>query len=138
MSKNSFPEALIQWRKKKGLTQQEVGDRIGLSRTIISFLESGKQVPQIYHLDLFKDRFGIDFSEALMVNEDKTTYEKPQKSSESMIALAELVNASREAKKDILLAKDLVQEMMEEDLKENQIKKAKVVFQCLESASRKL
>jgi transcriptional regulator with XRE-family HTH domain len=53
----AVPTFLAQWRKYRELTQQELGEKIGLSNSAISQLENGKQG--------FTDKSLADFAKVL-------------------------------------------------------------------------
>jgi transcriptional regulator with XRE-family HTH domain len=97
--KKSFPEALLQWRIRKGLTQEEVGTRMGLSRSVISFLENGKQKPKPLHLILFQDHWGVDFSESSELNDSESPqYGLPNSSHQNTNQILEMYNSIKEVR----------------------------------------
>ncbi len=49
-------------RKAKMLSQQEVADKFGLSRTTISNYEIGRRKPTIYELQGFADFYGVELN----------------------------------------------------------------------------
>lgn len=49
-----FSDALKTWRIQKNLTQNEVAKRMGISRSVLSFLENGQQAPKMRHLSAQK------------------------------------------------------------------------------------
>lgn len=49
-------------RKAKMLSQQEVADKFGLSRTTISNYEIGRRKPTIYELQAFADFYGVELN----------------------------------------------------------------------------
>jgi transcriptional regulator with XRE-family HTH domain len=56
---------LRQLRKKKGLTQVELADYLGLRRTYISDLEHGKRNVSLLTLEVIARGFGLSVSELL-------------------------------------------------------------------------
>lgn len=54
-----FKDKLIELRKSKGLSQEEFGNRIGVSRQTISKWESGQSYPDFQRLVLLSDFFDI-------------------------------------------------------------------------------
>lgn len=54
----SLVEALIDARTKSNLTQQEIAERMGTSRTAVVRLESGKSNPSLNTLRRFADATG--------------------------------------------------------------------------------
>lgn len=46
-------------RKKKGLSQKELADKVGTDQRIISRWENGLQTPKPYQMQFLEDYFGI-------------------------------------------------------------------------------
>ena len=55
----NFNEKLIELRKAKGLSQDELGHRIGVSRQTISKWELAQSYPDFQRLVLLSDYFGL-------------------------------------------------------------------------------
>ena len=55
----NFSEKLIELRKQQGLSQDELGNRIGVSRQTISKWELAQSYPDFQRLVLLSDYFGI-------------------------------------------------------------------------------
>lgn len=143
MSKSKkFSEALKEWRKKKGLSQQEVASRMGISRTIISFLENGQQQPQLHHLRLLDENFGVDFSDSILQasDSDKPYYGPPKEYDSTASALAQLINQQHEVKKDLIIAKGLLQEIITlgEEVNRDLLKRIKIIYAICDQALLKL
>lgn len=62
-------EKLQMLRKKKGLTQQELADRLYVSRTTVSKWESGRGVPGIESLKAISNFFSVSLDELLSTKE---------------------------------------------------------------------
>jgi len=60
-----FNEKLLRLRKDKGMTQEELGELLYVSRTAISKWESGKGYPNIDSLKSISKLFGISIDELL-------------------------------------------------------------------------
>jgi len=60
-----FGARLRQLRKKKGVTQVELADYLGLRRTYISDLERGKRNVSLLTLEVIARGFGLSVSELL-------------------------------------------------------------------------
>lgn len=69
-----FGENLRKLRKRSGLTQQELGDKIGISKQQISDYEHGKKAPGLSTLNAVADFFGVstDFLLGRIDYEDKS------------------------------------------------------------------
>ena len=65
----NFNEKLIELRKAKGLSQDELGQRIGVSRQTISKWELAQSYPDFQRLVLLSDYFGMTL-DALMKDID--------------------------------------------------------------------
>jgi transcriptional regulator with XRE-family HTH domain len=61
----AFPEKLKALRLKNGLTQDELGEKLYLSRTSISYYEQGKIEPNIETIIAVADLFNITTDELL-------------------------------------------------------------------------
>lgn len=61
----AFPEKLKALRLKNGLTQDELGEKLYLSRTSISYYEQGKFEPSIETIIAVADLFNITTDELL-------------------------------------------------------------------------
>lgn len=61
----AFPEKLKALRLKNGLTQDELGEKLYLSRTSISYYEQGKFEPNIETIIAVADLFNITTDELL-------------------------------------------------------------------------
>lgn len=61
----AFPEKLKALRLKNGLTQEELGEKLCLSRTSISYYEQGKFEPDIKTIIAVSDLFNVTADELL-------------------------------------------------------------------------
>ena len=57
-----FSDTLIHLRRKAGLSQQQLADGLGLSRSAIGMYETGKREPDIDTLRVFSEFFGVDMN----------------------------------------------------------------------------
>lgn len=117
-----FSDALKTWRIQKNFTQQEVAKRMGISRSVLSFLENGNQYPKMKHLVLLKERCGLDLSHTItdseglapQVNEPHPYFGHPMELPKDVAAIAEMINTRSEVKKDIVIIIRLLTQMQEE------------------------
>ena len=66
-----FNEKLIELRKQKGLSQDELGNALGVSRQTISKWELGQSYPDFQRLVLLSDYFGLSLDTLVKdINED--------------------------------------------------------------------
>ena len=76
-------------RKKHGFSQEELGEKLGVSRQAVSKWESGQAVPELEKLKELSRIFGISLNELLQLEESspkKTEgaflFEQPEKNAE--------------------------------------------------------
>lgn len=55
-----FGDVLRIEREKKGLTQQELAEKMGMSKSVISMYENGKRLPSFDALEVMCDFFNVD------------------------------------------------------------------------------
>jgi len=112
-NEKKFHEALKEYRVLKDLTQNQLSKKTGINRTVLSFLENGHQRPTTQHLIILKDKLGIDFSNTVFADTDRPYYGPPRESESTASTLAEMYNAQREVRMDLLHASDLLKENKE-------------------------
>jgi len=56
----NFPFRLRFLRERAGLSQQELADRVGLSKSSVNMYERGEREPGIESLEAFADLFNVD------------------------------------------------------------------------------
>ena len=77
-----FHEKLQELRKQKGLTQEELGEALYVSRTAISKWESGRGYPNIDSLKAISKYFALSLDELLSSDEILTIAEEDSKQKE--------------------------------------------------------
>ncbi|SDX46077.1 DNA-binding transcriptional regulator, XRE-family HTH domain [Marininema mesophilum] len=82
-----FPHKLKSIRKAKKLTQQEVADRLGISRQAYGYYEKGTRQPDIDSLNQIADIFDVSIDDLL----------NRSAPSEANIDLKEILNQSQKA-----------------------------------------
>lgn len=55
-------DMLIYLRKRNGLSQQALSDRLGITRSAIGMYETGKRVPDLETLEAFADFYNVDMN----------------------------------------------------------------------------
>ncbi len=80
-----FCEKLVELRKKKGLTQEELASALFVSRTAISKWESGRGVPNIESLKAVSKFFCVSIDELLSSDELLTIADEDSKKRETHI-----------------------------------------------------
>lgn len=61
MALENFGDRLQKLRKSKRLTQEELGEKVGLARTTIASIENGRQAPTISMLQTLRDEFRVSY-----------------------------------------------------------------------------
>ena len=62
MDDNHIGKQLTYWRKKAGLTQGELGEKLGMSKQQIAYYENGHRTPTLHKtLPAICEAIGIDF-----------------------------------------------------------------------------
>ena len=74
-----FEEKLISLRKKAGMSQEELAERIDVSRQAISRWELGSTLPDAPNLLKLSDLFSVSIDYLLRDDEDETTHLPPTK-----------------------------------------------------------
>lgn len=69
----SFASQLLRHRKKCGMTQQEVADKMGITKSAYSAYETGKREPDVEKIKLLAEIFSTTGDELL-----ETGYDMPQ------------------------------------------------------------
>ncbi len=59
---NSFSEMLKYLRKREGLTQQELSQKLKISKSTISMYENGNREPDFETLEMIADFFNVDMN----------------------------------------------------------------------------
>ena len=70
----SFNEMLKKLRTNKELTQEELAQATGLSRSAIGMYEAGSREPSFETLEIFADFFNVDMNTLLDKNQGKPIY----------------------------------------------------------------
>lgn len=69
-------ENIFELRKKKGISQEELGAKLGVSRQTVSKWEVGKSVPDIQKLKAIADLFGITVDELIKEKSSATNLDE--------------------------------------------------------------
>ena len=82
-----FHERLLMLRRKRGITQQEAVDALGVSRPTYGGYESGKRRPQRRNMyQKIADFFGVSVDEFFEENEDARAKAQPASDGSAIIA----------------------------------------------------
>ena len=57
-----FPNIFRKIREQSGLTQQQMADKLGVSRSAIGMYENGEREPNFETLELIADTFNVDMN----------------------------------------------------------------------------
>jgi transcriptional regulator with XRE-family HTH domain len=102
-----FPQIIKQLRLEKKLTQQEVADKIGITRPAYTAYESGKREPDFNTLQVLADLFSVSTDFLLGRSKQKHLY--PQAKSDLIRSRVD-ESISEEGLKEILTFIDFVNE----------------------------
>ena len=72
----SLGNSLYESRKKKGLSQEEVAEKLGVSRQTISKWETEETVPDIYQAKKLAKIYGLSLDELIDVDLDQKEIEE--------------------------------------------------------------
>ena len=72
----SIGEKIKKCRKEAGLSQEQLADRLGVTRQSVSKWESGSAVPELVKLIALSDMFGVSVDYLLGRTDEKTPYPK--------------------------------------------------------------
>lgn len=59
-TKKPIGEVMREYREREGLTQRQLGDRLGIAQTVVSQIESGRRRLGAAQEAAFRQRFGVD------------------------------------------------------------------------------
>ena len=59
---SNLSDMLVYLRKRKGLSQQELAEKTGLTRSAIGMYETGKRNPDLETLEMFADFYNVDMN----------------------------------------------------------------------------
>lgn len=97
----NFNEKLIELRKAKGLSQDELGQRIGVSRQTISKWELAQSYPDFQRLVLLSDYFGLSL-DALVKDIDVRDVRQKNQSEQQIGAIYDDVQKTKWAVNTII------------------------------------
>lgn len=105
-----FKERLKDLRISRGLSQRELGKRLGMTNSAISMYERGEREPDYDTLEMIADLFNVDIA-FLLGKEDVSTYLFTPQQSDLLVKLSDdsdlyvmvekLVNGSEEQKERV-------------------------------------
>lgn len=97
----NFNEKLIELRKSKGLSQDELGEKLGVSRQTISKWELAQSYPDFQRLVLLSDYFGLSL-DALVKDIDVQDVREKNLSDKQLTAIYDDVQKAKWAASTIL------------------------------------
>lgn len=90
----NFNEKLIELRKSKGLSQDELGNALGVSRQTISKWELAQSYPDFQRLVLLSDYFGLSL-DALVKDIDVQDIREKNLDDKKLSAIYEDINSAK-------------------------------------------
>ena len=116
-----FKDNLRALRKRKGLSQVELAEKLGFSKSLIGLYETGDRKPSFEALEAIADFFNVDL-DYLLGRDDKSVYYLDPEAAEMAKEIFEdpnlriLFDASRKvSKEDLQLVVDIVKRLKKED-----------------------
>ena len=97
----NFNEKLIELRKSKGLSQDELGQRIGVSRQTISKWELAQSYPDFQRLVLLSDYFGLSL-DALVKDIDVQDVREQNQSEKQIGAVYDDIQKAKKAANTVI------------------------------------
>lgn len=94
MCNMNFNEKLIELRKSKGLSQDELGNALGVSRQTISKWELAQSYPDFQRLVLLSDYFGLSL-DALVKDIDVQDIRDKNLNDKKLSAIYEDINSAK-------------------------------------------
>ena len=116
-----FKDNLKELGKKKGLSQVELAEKLGFSKSLIGLYETGDRKPSFEALEAIADFFNIS-TDYLMGKDDKSVYYLDPEAAEMAQQIYDnpelriLFDASRKvSKEDLQFVVDMVKRLKKED-----------------------
>ena len=97
-----FEEKLVRLRKRQGMSQEELAERLGVSRQAVSRWELGSTLPDVPNLRKLSDLFGISADD--LIRDDRELDEAGASAPESMAGETQHVEAPAESVRTDALA----------------------------------
>lgn len=93
-----FADKLIQLRKKNGLSQEELADKVGVSRQAVSKWESAQSIPDIDKVIALSGLFGVSI-DYLLKDEIEIEDSVPLEEEKKKVSIPRLMNVLLKGKK---------------------------------------
>ncbi len=77
----NITQRIIELRKQTGLSQEEFGEKLGLSRQSISKWETGEAIPDVDNLILLSQKYDISIDYLLLGKEHSSIHDNSQEKS---------------------------------------------------------
>ena len=97
-----FAKALYNRRKQLGLTQDEVADRVGTSKQMVSMYELGKRSPKVGMANKFAEALGTTLDELLGLEGELEAFSNEPKTPEARLLVKGIDKMPKEQRKAIL------------------------------------
>ena len=81
----AFADKLYMYRKQFDLTQDEVADRVGTSKQMVSMYELGKRTPKVDMANKFAEALGTSLDELLGMESELESFTSEPKTEEARI-----------------------------------------------------
>lgn len=108
-----FPDVLKKLRLQNGLSQEELGNKLGLGKSTISMYESGQREPSLEMLEAIADIFNVDMNtltdskNSAKLNDELQEYLEELKNRKEMRMLFSLAKGA--SKEDVMQAVKIIE-----------------------------
>ena len=115
--KKIFGKRLRRLRRERGMTQEELGEKSGISYKFIGEIERGEANPSLISLLNVSESLGVDFQELFNFEKDKTHYQETRPESNEVFTVRESIARllTRAEPKTNRLALKLVKSLVSEE-----------------------
>lgn len=114
-----FPDVLKKLRLQNGLSQEELGNKLGLGKSTISMYESGQREPSLEMLEAIADIFNVDMNtltdskNSAKLNDELQEYLEELKNRKEMRMLFSLAKGA--SKEDVMQAVKIIEALKKDD-----------------------
>lgn len=114
-----FPDVLKKLRLQNGLSQEELGNKLGLGKSTISMYESGQREPSLEMLEAIADIFNVDMNtltdskNSAKLNDELQEYLEELKNRNEMRMLFSLAKGA--SKEDVMQAVKIIEALKKDD-----------------------
>ena len=87
-----FQDNLLQMRKMKGFTQEEIAEKVGVTRQAVAKWEAGETVPDLDKCKMLAEVFEVSLDDLANYEEERVEQNRHQHNVNSSLLIGELKN----------------------------------------------